>query len=108
MTSRGRQGGQVVGVAAHVEEPAVGVRGWESLRATAGLNHPQLPDVVVAFHPVPAGLEPLDGCRVEVGGDGTDHVRVVGMVRDSSGSTPGVGKDGWVGGVSGWICRPLH
>ena len=40
MTSRGRQGGQVVGVAAHVQEPAVGVRGWESLRATAGLNHP--------------------------------------------------------------------
>lgn len=69
---------QVVVVAAHVEEPAVGVRGREPPSAAAGLNRSQHSDAVVAFHPVQAGLDPFDGCRVEVVGEGADHADMVG------------------------------
>ena len=57
---------------------AVGVRGREPPSAAAGLDRSQHSDAVVAFHPVQAGLDPFDGCRVEVVGEGADHADMVG------------------------------
>ena len=74
-------------MATHVEEPVVvvGVRGWETPRAAAGLDRAQQLDAVGALQSLQVGLDPLDGCRVEVGGDGTDscasHRDGAGLVR---------------------------